>query len=87
MSAKRLLSSAVLLSGLLALAACKADIGEECDKTGSTAECVEGSACDTLGGGSTVLQCLKVCTSGVDCPTTRACTGVSGGNLKACHNK
>jgi hypothetical protein len=88
MSAKRLLSSAVLLSGLLALAACgKAELGEECDKTGSTDECVEGGICDTLGGGSTVLQCLKVCTTDADCPTTQACTGVSGSNQKACHNK
>jgi hypothetical protein len=88
MSAKRLLSSAVLLSGLLALAACgNAEIGEECDKTGSTDECVEGGICDTLGGGSTTLQCLKICTQDSDCPTTQACTGVSGSNLKACHNK
>lgn len=87
MNAKRLLSSALLLSSLLALSACKADIGEECDKSGSTDECVDGGICDTLGSGTTTLQCLKICTTDADCPTTQACTGVSGSNQKACHNK
>lgn len=88
MNAKRLLSSALLLTGLMAMTACgKAEIGEECDKTGSTDECVEGGICDTLGGDTAVLQCLKICTQDSDCPSTQACTGVSGSNLKACHNK
>ncbi|QRK11868.1 hypothetical protein JQX13_18505 [Archangium violaceum] len=88
MNAKRLLSSALLLVGLLAVTACgKAEIGEECDKTGSTDECVEGGICDTLGGDTTGLQCLKICTQDSDCPATQACTGVSGSNQKACHNK
>jgi hypothetical protein len=88
MSVKHLLSSAVLLSGLLALSACgKAALGEKCDMTGKTDECVSGGICDTVGGGSTELLCLKLCTADTDCGATETCTGVSGSNQKACHRK
>jgi hypothetical protein len=66
------------------LFACASDIGEECDETGSSDECVDGAICDTTSGGTV---CLKQCSSDADCASTEECNGVSGTNTKACHAK
>ena len=61
-----------------------AEIGEPCDQTGSSDECVDGAICDTEGEDQI---CLAVCKEDSECPTDRKCTGVSGSNVKACHPK
>lgn len=76
------------VTALVVLSGCgKAALSEECDEVGSTSPCEDGLVCDTLSQSSTAASCLKVCASDADCPSTQACTGVSKGNLKACHPK
>jgi hypothetical protein len=77
------------VTALLVLGACgsKAELGEECSEVGSTDPCEDGLVCDTLSTSSAATACLKVCTADTDCASTQACTGVSKGNLKACHTK
>ncbi len=81
----RTIALAVLMLALTSLAACgPAEIGEECESTGSTDECVEGAICDTE---DDAAVCLELCEEDVDCGSGYQCTGVSGGNRKACHEK
>jgi len=75
---RRALLIAILLGGCGG-----ADIGEECDDTGSTDECVDGAICDTVEGDRAV--CLALCDDSDDCEADEDCNGVSGSNLKACH--
>ena len=56
-----------------------------CATSGSTAECPEGSVCDTVSG--TAITCVKLCKASGDCRTDLDCNGVSGSNLKACKPK
>ena len=67
---------------LLLLAACSdGDVGEECDTSGSTDECVEGAICTNEGD---VAACRQICTDQPDCPSGEACNGVCGSNIKSC---
>lgn len=76
-----ILSAAATL--LLALAACGgADLGEACDTSGSTDECVEDGVCGDRGDGS--LTCLKLCTDKAQCASGEDCNGISGSSLKGC---
>jgi hypothetical protein len=76
------------VTALVVLSACgKAALGEECDEVGSTSPCEDGLVCDTLSQSSDATACLKVCDDDSDCAATQSCTGVSKGNLKACHSK
>lgn len=66
----------------VALAACGgADIGEECDSSGSTDECVDGAVCTNE---ATQNTCRKLCDTQDDCPDGTSCNGISNGNLKSC---
>ncbi len=74
--------------GALNLAACGgAEVGEECDTSGNTDECVENAVCGDSGDGTGVLKCLKVCADQADCAADEECNGVSGGSLKGCRSK
>jgi hypothetical protein len=77
------------VTALLVLGACgnTAALGEECDDVGSTGPCDDGLVCDTLSSSSDAAACLMICDEDADCAATQACTGVSKGNLKACHTK
>jgi hypothetical protein len=68
--------------GLLFFVACgDADIGEECDETGDTDECVDGAVCTNDGEGAV---CRALCVEQEDCPDDEACNGISGTSLKSC---
>jgi hypothetical protein len=76
------------VTALVVLSACgKAALGEECDEVGSTSPCEDGLVCDTLSQSSGAAACLTLCDDDTDCASTQSCTGVSKGNLKACHPK
>jgi len=76
---------ALLLLTLASLTACgPAELGEECESTGSTDECVDGAICDTE---DDAAVCLRLCEEDADCGSGYQCTGVSGDNRKACHEK
>lgn len=72
-----------ILLGALVAGCGGADIGEACDDTGSTDECVDGAICDTVEGER--AECLAICDDDVDCDAGFSCNGVSGSNIKACH--
>jgi hypothetical protein len=59
----------------------EAEIGEDCDESGSLDECVEGAICTNDGDGAV---CRALCVEQEDCPTGQACNGVSGSNKKSC---
>ncbi len=66
-----------------AIAACGSnDIGDSCDKEGSTDDCVDNAVCQKNKAGAIV--CAKLCTDKNQCSSNLDCEGVSGSNLKAC---
>lgn len=71
---------------LLALAmGCGAsDIGEECDTSGSTDDCVDNAICTAFGGANI---CYKLCKEQTECSAEEDCNGISGSNLKSCQPK
>jgi hypothetical protein len=72
---------------VLALGAgCGGDIGDSCDESGNTRECVDEAICTAGAGGS--ATCLPRCTDDTQCAPTESCLGVSGiGNIKSCQPK
>lgn len=56
-----------------------------CTMPGTTAECPEGSICDTTSG--TSITCVKICETADDCRNDLDCNGVSGSSIKACKPK
>lgn len=86
---KKLLAGFFLVGfGALNVAACGgAEVGEECDTSGNTDECVENAVCGDSGDNTGVLKCLKVCVDQADCAADEECNGVSGGSLKGCRLK
>lgn len=61
-----------------------AEIGEGCDDTGSSDECVDGAVCTNEDGGSV---CRAMCDEQEDCPAAHDCNGVSGTSIKSCQPK
>ena len=59
-----------------------ADLGEQCDTSNSTDECVDGAVCTNEADG--VNRCRKLCTTMADCPAMTSCNGISGGSNKSC---
>lgn len=63
------------------LAGCGAEIGEDCEDSGSPDECVDGAVCTRE---ATQTVCRQLCETQDDCPTGTTCNGISNGNLKSC---
>lgn len=82
----RTVSAMVLLLGSIATwVGCGGkDLGESCDKEGSTDPCNDGLVCGKETDGT--LRCQKQCTSQADCPTGQECNGMTG-SLKGCRVK
>jgi hypothetical protein len=75
-----------VLAPLLAFTlGCAADIGDECDKSGSKDECVDGAICTQISDGTNA--CRKSCTDDTECGANEQCNGVSGANTKSCQPK
>jgi hypothetical protein len=76
----------ILLMVLLGTFACsgEAEIGEECDTSGSTDECTDGAVCSDDPGGR---RCRRVCKDDAECASSEECNGVSGTNIKSCQLK
>jgi hypothetical protein len=76
----------LFLMVLLGTLACngEAEIGEECDTTGSTDECTDGAVCSEDTGGR---RCRRVCKDDAACASSEECNGVSGTNIKSCQLK
>ena len=67
---------------VLALSACGgAEIGEECESSSSTDECVDNTICTRE---ATQTVCRKQCDDQDDCPTGTSCNGVPEGSGKSC---
>lgn len=63
----------------------ESDIGEECDESGTTDECVADGVC--TGEGGETAYCRLICTVQEDCPEGFNCNGVPGASaseLKSC---
>jgi hypothetical protein len=72
----------LLLIACFWIGACgEGDIGDSCDTSGATDECVDGAICTNTTDGAV---CRKVCTSQDDCSDTETCNGISGTNTKSC---
>jgi hypothetical protein len=72
------------LAAALFIAGCgKSDVGEECDESGATDECVDGAICTNQSDGDDPV-CRTLCVDQEDCPKGQACNGVSGTNQKSC---
>ena len=79
-----LLRLSLVFGATLGLAACGgADIGETCDTSGATGECVDGAICTNNPSGSG-FTCRKLCTDQVECAATEACNGIARSNQKSC---
>jgi len=72
---------ALALASFLSLACGDAEVGEECDDTGSRDECEDGAICTNEGTGAV---CRMLCDETSQCPPHHACNGVSSSNLKSC---
>lgn len=70
----------LLIAGTIGCGA--AEIGEECDTSNSTDECVDGAVCTNEADG--VNRCRKLCNDMADCPAGTSCNGISGGSNKSC---
>lgn len=70
-----------VLFGMALLGGCASDIGEECEDTGSSDECVDGAICTNEEGGPV---CREVCDADEDCASDEHCNGVAGTNIKSC---
>lgn len=80
------LKLAVMALSIAALAGCaSAEIGDTCDTSGSTDECVDGAMCTQLSDGNNV--CRKTCTDDTSCGADEQCNGVSGSSKKTCQPK
>lgn len=67
----------------LALGGCaRSEIGEECETSGATDECVDNAVCTNRNDGAPI--CRKICSSQDDCATNESCNGISGTNIKSC---
>jgi hypothetical protein len=62
----------------------EAELGEECDTSGSTDECVSNAICSDDAGGR---RCRRICKDDAECAASEACNGVSGTNIKSCQLK
>lgn len=77
----RSLTRMALLVALSLVGCGHADIGEPCDKPGSTDDCVDGAVCTNDSGGN---LCRQLCNDTAQCAAGFACNGVSGTSLKSC---
>ncbi len=76
-------TSAFLALAVTAYSGCgRSDLGESCDSSGATDECVDGAICTNLSGGGNV--CRKSCTVQADRASNESCNGISNSNLKSC---
>jgi hypothetical protein len=71
----------------VALAGCGGvSVGEACDTPGALDQCESNEVCDSdskLG-----VVCMQICTDDAAiCSASEACSGVTGGSVKACHSK
>jgi hypothetical protein len=76
--------ASLLISGLLftlGLGCGGAELGESCDDSGSTDECVDDAVCTNEDQGA---ACRALCAEQVDCPDGYTCNGVSGTSQKSC---
>ena len=70
----------------LTLGACaSAEVGDACETSGSTDECVDGAVCTQISSGDNV--CRKSCAGDDDCAADEACNGISGTPMKSCQPK
>jgi hypothetical protein len=69
------------MAALAVLGCGEAEVGEACDKPGSTDDCEDGAVCTNEDGGAV---CRLLCTDTVDCPPAHGCNGISGTNVKSC---
>jgi hypothetical protein len=75
---------------LLSIPSCGGEgaVGDACDESGAEeGECEEGALCGKLADDSEELECLTICKGDEDCPSDRACKGVSGTDIKGCRAK
>ena len=75
---------AIVALGVCAIGCGESDVGEECDESGSTQECVADAVCTGEGGSA---YCRLICTSQDDCPDGFNCNGIEGtssSELKSC---
>lgn len=79
-SIKNTVSSLLLVLGLFVTGCGSAEIGEECDTSGSVDECVDGAICTN----DATNVCRLVCEVQEDCPVDYTCNGVSGSSTKSC---
>lgn len=78
----RILVRFACLASLMVMTGCgEAEIGEDCDESGSLDECVEGAICTNEGEDAV---CRALCSEHDDCPSGQLCNGVSGSNQKSC---
>lgn len=63
------------------LTACGGDIGDECENSSSTDECVDGAICTRE---ATQTVCRKICDKQDDCAAGESCNGVPQGTGKSC---
>jgi len=75
-----------LAFGACLVAGCASDLGETCETSGSTDECVDDAVCVQAVSGEDPT-CRKVCTDDSQCTATEGCNGVEGSNIKACRPK
>ena len=74
--------ASLTLTFAFALGCGAAEIGEQCDTSNSTDECVDGAVCTNEAGG--INRCRKLCVEMADCPAGTSCNGISGGSNKSC---
>jgi hypothetical protein len=85
MTVRRLYSLLMMFGTLAALTACGAgEVGDECDKEADSNECEDGAFCAKTKSGE--LECMKICTDKIDCPTMTECVG-SKETIKVCQPK
>ena len=76
----RILTTLAVLAAV-AFGCATAEIGDECETSGSKDECVDGAICSPVAGANT---CRKICTDQAQCAATESCLGVAGSNEKSC---
>lgn len=73
----------IIVAAVLAIAGCGgAEIGEECDTSGSSDECVDGAICTNEEGDTN--RCRRICDTDEDCREGEGCNGISGSSTKRC---
>lgn len=86
MTVTKAVFAVVLFTLPVAIAGCgKNELGDPCEHLGDPDECVDGTMCSKEPNGENA--CQKICASDADCPSDRACNGVTGTNIKACRRK